>query len=279
MRAFCAIPGKCSLRPSGQQKARDARRVVRRANCALATWPRWSLPRSQPLWAVLPLDHPLLGGRKTHKILFPLCTLAGESFVLIAVPKKPVMHQWLLAQCAAAGFVPRVVQYAESAESLLDLVATSVGVTLAVLTRARLGREDVRFCPLAEPAPRFTQFVAFRRGARERSPLLAALVTELLARPPAGGRAAGGKKAKLASQGTVPPAALCVWEPAGNSQRWSAVDNGSAQRHDQGCTRTRLNARLPPRDAVLHAVDCTSRPAGTRVDAEKHPKPFQEVSD
>ncbi len=142
------------------------------------------------LAAVLPTDHPLLKERKKPRASLPLHALAEEPFVLFAVPQKPTWHQWLLAQCAAAGFAPRVVQYAESAESVLDLVAAGIGVTLAVPVRAWLGRRDVRFCSLAEPAPRFGQSVAFRRGAREQSPLVAALLAELLRDLPVRGRAA-----------------------------------------------------------------------------------------
>ena len=153
------------------------------------------------LAAVLPLDHPLLKRRKALKASLPLHVLAKEPFVLFAVPRKPTWHRWLLAQFAAVGFTPRVVQYAESAESLLDLVAAGVGVTLAVPATAWLGRKDVRFCALAEPAPRFEQSIAFRRGTREQSPLVAALLAELLPALPTRGRATKRKSDKPACQG------------------------------------------------------------------------------
>ncbi len=74
-----------------------------------------TLPANEhTLAATLPMDHPLLGGRKAHKIPFPLRPLAGGPFVLLSVPKKPVLRQWLPVQRAASGFASRVLQYAES---------------------------------------------------------------------------------------------------------------------------------------------------------------------
>lgn len=58
--------------------------------------------------------------------------------------------------CAAIGFTPRVLQYADDIHTMLALVAAGVGCTIVPQRSARLLGEGVRFFPLDEPQAKWT---------------------------------------------------------------------------------------------------------------------------
>jgi DNA-binding transcriptional LysR family regulator len=81
---------------------------------------------AEPLVAVLPATHPLAKAQK----LKPRA-LAKEPFVFFPRRVGPAFYDAIMADCAAAGFVPQVVQEATQWPTLVALVEAGLGVTVA----------------------------------------------------------------------------------------------------------------------------------------------------
>ncbi|MEW6450663.1 MAG: LysR substrate-binding domain-containing protein [Pseudomonadota bacterium] len=81
------------------------------------------------LMLVLPLDHPLSKEKKTGPI--PISSLKSERFVLRPRGTGAAFYEQAFAMCAEAGFAPNVVQEAAETTTILGLVASGVGVTIA----------------------------------------------------------------------------------------------------------------------------------------------------
>ncbi len=85
----------------------------------------------------------------------------------------------IVTACEALGFSPRTVQHAPQISSTINLVASSLGVTIvpACMRHARI--DDVRYVPLKETDLRATLGIAYRSG-----PLAPAVKANLLAMVP-----------------------------------------------------------------------------------------------
>jgi DNA-binding transcriptional LysR family regulator len=88
--------------------------------------------------AVLPAQH-----RLANAPVLRLADLADEPFVLGEPRFWTHFHVHLNALCRAAGFEPRVVQYASNNEGILGLVACGMGVTVQAESIRTYGRSDV----------------------------------------------------------------------------------------------------------------------------------------
>ncbi|MCD7757963.1 MAG: LysR family transcriptional regulator substrate-binding protein [Clostridiales bacterium] len=75
--------------------------------------------------ALLPPQHPLAGRDSIQ-----LKELANASFILF--PKDNFLHQTALRRCQAAGFTPQVDFTIHGSANLTELVASNVGVSLAL---------------------------------------------------------------------------------------------------------------------------------------------------
>lgn len=128
--------------------------------------------RSDPMCVALPADH-----RLVKKATACLEHLANEPFIFLTRSGTPTFFDWLLQLCHKAGFYPRIVQEADSGQTVLELVAAGFGVALFSETAHHCWHEDVVFRRLAGDLPRFEHSVAWRRG--EESPPLKAFL-ELL---------------------------------------------------------------------------------------------------
>ena len=73
----------------------------------------------------LPLEHPLA---KLKRI--PLARLKEERFVFLKRSAAPRTHEFLRSLCRSAGYDPNVVKQSDRAQSILDLVAAGVGVSI-----------------------------------------------------------------------------------------------------------------------------------------------------
>lgn len=73
----------------------------------------------------LPRDHALV---KRHKIR--LSDLTGEPIILPSPTIDRAMHSLLLNACLAGGLSPRVAQHADNEHTLINMVATGMGVAL-----------------------------------------------------------------------------------------------------------------------------------------------------
>lgn len=111
------------------------------------------------LVVAMPCDHPLRDARE-----LPLAALTNEPFVLFSPAARTRLRDQVIAECAAAGFAPDVVQEAEHMHTLLSLVSARLGITLVPEWIARVHPLDVALVPLAEPAPRYAIAIAHAAG-------------------------------------------------------------------------------------------------------------------
>jgi DNA-binding transcriptional LysR family regulator len=112
-----------------------------------------------PLMAALPEGHALAARPDV-----PLVALAAEPWVLFPRELKTQFGELILVSCAAAGFVPRVVQEASQLHTLASLVSAGIGVTLLPASTARAPRAGVVFRPLAGEVPVLPLHVVWREG-------------------------------------------------------------------------------------------------------------------
>ena len=97
----------------------------------------------------LPVRHPLAGASE-----IALTDLAAESFVMVDRPSEPELFDGLIDLCRQAGFGPRIAQRANRMGVALGMVGAGLGVAFVPASlRNRPGTQDVRFVPLAGPAP------------------------------------------------------------------------------------------------------------------------------
>ncbi|HEU4454256.1 MAG TPA: LysR family transcriptional regulator [Longimicrobium sp.] len=98
----------------------------------------------EPFVAVLPPAHPLAGRRGIS-----LEELAEEPFVHFPREVAPTLHDQVMALCRQAGFAPRVVQVAQEWLTIIGLVESGLGVSLAPASFRRLRWGGVRYVPLS----------------------------------------------------------------------------------------------------------------------------------
>lgn len=99
---------------------------------------------TEPLSAVLPLDHPLSG-----QVEIDLAVLADEDFV--AMPRYPgsALRDALTRAGAGAGFHPRIVQEVVDPFLVLSLVGAGVGISLVPECLKSIAPAGTIFVPLA----------------------------------------------------------------------------------------------------------------------------------
>jgi DNA-binding transcriptional LysR family regulator len=89
----------------------------------------------EPLVAALPAQHPLVDVPKVE-----LEDLAEDPFVIFPRWTRPGCYDLLTGLCRDAGYVPNVVLESASKQSLVGLVAASIGVALLNTSVSRLQR-------------------------------------------------------------------------------------------------------------------------------------------
>jgi DNA-binding transcriptional LysR family regulator len=70
-------------------------------------------------------EHPLAKWRR-----IPLAKLRKEQFIIVKRSAAPALHELLLRICRSVGFEPHVVKQSDHAQSILDLVAAGIGVSI-----------------------------------------------------------------------------------------------------------------------------------------------------
>ncbi|SEQ25226.1 DNA-binding transcriptional regulator, LysR family [Azotobacter beijerinckii] len=122
---------------------------------------------AEPLVAVLPVDHPLAGGREVG---VRLAVLGEEPFVFFPRTFGTGLYDQLLGLARAAGFSPRIVQEASEAMTLIGLVATGLGVTVLPASFSRMRIDGVVCRTLLDPGASTAVWLVRRRD--EASPLV-----------------------------------------------------------------------------------------------------------
>lgn len=95
---------------------------------------------SEPFCAALPATHPLAGRRA-----FRLADLADSPFIAAPAEVSPNLRHAIEAECAAAGFAPRVHMEVQLQQTILSLVAEGVGVALVPASMMKMRVEGVKF--------------------------------------------------------------------------------------------------------------------------------------
>lgn len=121
---------------------------------------------AEPLVVVLPVGHPLAGGADGVR----LAELGEEPFVFFPRSFGTGLYDQLLELARAAGFVPRIVQEASEAMTLIGLVATGLGVTVLPASFSRMRIDGVVCRTLLDAGATTAVWLVRRRD--EDSPLV-----------------------------------------------------------------------------------------------------------
>ena len=101
------------------------------------------LLEKEPLVVAVPSNHPLTGRQAVD-----LGALAGETFILYPRAVRPGLADTVVAACEAAGFTPKVGQYAPQLSSTINLVAASLGISIVPESMRCLQARAVTYLPL-----------------------------------------------------------------------------------------------------------------------------------
>ncbi|SER01871.1 DNA-binding transcriptional regulator, LysR family [Solimonas aquatica] len=103
----------------------------------------------EDLIVALPAGHALAA-----KSRVPLMALSIEPFVLFSRAVGAGLHDEIVSACAQAGFSPRVLQEASQVTSIVNLVASGLGVSIVPASMQHIQAEGVTFRPLTRPVPK-----------------------------------------------------------------------------------------------------------------------------
>lgn len=105
----------------------------------------------------LPEGHPL--AKRTR---VPLMALSLEPFVLFPRSVGAGLHEEIVRACNAAGFMPRVLQETSQVTSIVNLVASGLGVSLVPASMQQMHIEGVAYRPLQRPIPKARLCLIYR---------------------------------------------------------------------------------------------------------------------
>ncbi|MFC4273980.1 LysR family transcriptional regulator [Achromobacter aloeverae] len=135
---------------------------------------RFKLISTEPMVVALPRTH-RLARRKSLR----LHELHDEPFLLYPRATRFGLSDMIVTACEARGFSPRVVQQAPQISSTINLVASSLGITIVPACMQQSRIDQVRYVPLKEDDLSASLGVAYRSGP------LPPAVANLLAMVPA----------------------------------------------------------------------------------------------
>ncbi|HEV7136480.1 MAG TPA: LysR family transcriptional regulator [Steroidobacteraceae bacterium] len=118
------------------------------------------LLEKEPLVVAVPSGHPLARRRQID-----LGALAGETFILYPRAVRPGLADAVVAACEAAGFTPKVGQYAPQLSSTINLVAASLGISLVPDSMRCLQAHAVTYLPLRGEPLHALLGIAYRTDA------------------------------------------------------------------------------------------------------------------
>lgn len=109
--------------------------------------------------AVLPTDHALSMAGSVE-----LTEFKGESFILLPAVSAPILNDEIYRACRRAGFEPNVGQMAPQIASVINLVATGLGVSLVPECMRCMQLPGVAFRTIVGDGPVARLALSFRRG-------------------------------------------------------------------------------------------------------------------
>jgi DNA-binding transcriptional LysR family regulator len=118
----------------------------------------------EPLVIALPIDHEYANTPLTH-----LSQLADENFVSCRKYEDPGYREIVEAICLREGFMPRVLQAVEHKNTVLDLVASGLGITFIQRSATTERPDGIRYIEFPDRVPYVDSAIAWRADARHES--------------------------------------------------------------------------------------------------------------
>lgn len=115
----------------------------------------------EPLVAAVPAGHPLARCARVA-----LRELARETFILYPRAVRPGLADEVISGCEAAGFTPRIGQYAPQLSSTINLVAASIGISIVPASMCSLQPQRVIYLTLEGEPLQARLGVAYREEER-----------------------------------------------------------------------------------------------------------------
>lgn len=120
---------------------------------------------SEPLFAVLPKDHPAAQQREIS-----ISALQGERFVMVDRQSSLIVFDKIISLCTEAGFSPQIATTASVSSGVLALVEAGEGISIVAEGSRFLGSKEVSFVPLAGAAASVDLVIAW--SADHSNPLV-----------------------------------------------------------------------------------------------------------
>ena len=99
---------------------------------------------TEPLCAVVPSDHRLAQGDETA-----VSDLAGEPFITFPATTAPALHELVIECCREHGFEPRIRLETHLQQSIVNLVAEGLGVSLVPQSMSKMRLAGAKFLPVS----------------------------------------------------------------------------------------------------------------------------------
>ncbi len=99
---------------------------------------------TEPLCAVLPAGHPLVS-----KADLAVADLAEEPFITFPMTTAPALHEMVMGCCREQGFEPRIRLETHLQQTIVNLVAEGLGVSLVPQSLGRMELPGAVFRPVA----------------------------------------------------------------------------------------------------------------------------------
>lgn len=122
----------------------------------------FELLSSEPMVVVVPKRHAL-----ARRKIVSLRELEHEPFVLYPRTNRLGLSDSIVSACEADGFSPQIVQLAPQISSTINLVASSLGITIVPRCMQQIRTDAVRYLRLRDTPLRATLGIAYRSGASE----------------------------------------------------------------------------------------------------------------
>ncbi|CAL78537.1 putative transcriptional regulatory protein, LysR family [Bradyrhizobium sp. ORS 278] len=121
---------------------------------------------TEPLVVAMPSAH-----KQAARKSVALASLADDAFILYPRPNGRALFDSIVSACQAAGFSPKILQVAPQLTSVVNLVATGIGVSIVPRSMAQVSTDGVVYRPLTH-APKAEITLVRRNQAEPRSAVL-----------------------------------------------------------------------------------------------------------
>ena len=127
----------------------------------------WATPvLTEPLVVAMPSEHPQAARKRVD-----LKLLAGEEFILYPRQNGRALFDLIVSACRDAGFSPKVLQIAPQLTSIVNLVATGIGLSIVPASIAQVTTTGVVYRPLVQTSVK-AQITLVRTDSPEPRPAL-----------------------------------------------------------------------------------------------------------